>query len=165
MICIGGCDFIHVAATVEIHVLRCRNSRLQRVFIANTMQTAVCIDLLFVNGFDGCACKKPRLNAGAHLARRRNNSACCLLVLRISFLASSIGSVRTGVSVRVCAGGGVGVRVMTVSFSTKIPSFHTIAVEGSSQKSGSLQAFSAFLLARVVVFRDFVGSLVASATK
>jgi hypothetical protein len=74
------------------------------------MQTAICIDLLFVNGFDGFACKKPRFNAGVHLARRRNNSACCLLALRMSFLASSMGSVSTGVSVGGGTVGCVGVR-------------------------------------------------------
>ena len=69
-----------------------------------------------LNRINGLAGQKPRLTAGVHFARRRNNSVCAAEVLRISLLASSIGRVRTaGASVR----GGVlgGVRVLMVSFS------------------------------------------------
>ncbi len=44
---IGGGNFIDAAA-VMVDVLRCRDSRLERVLIPNTVRTAKGIDLVFV---------------------------------------------------------------------------------------------------------------------
>jgi hypothetical protein len=67
----------------------------------------------------------------------------------MSFLASSMGSVRTGVSVGAGTVGSVGVRGMMFSFSMKMPFSHTIVVEGLKQKLKVLQDFSVFPPAHV----------------
>lgn len=89
------------------------------------MKTPKRINLVFVNSVDDFACKKFRLLLVSHFARRRNNPACSADVLRINFLAFSMGMVRTGVSGFGGALAGGGVRVMIVSFSIgKQPSLY-----------------------------------------
>ena len=46
---ISSGDFVHVAAAVGINVLRCRDGRLQRVFVANSVKTPEPINLVFVD--------------------------------------------------------------------------------------------------------------------
>src|SRR5580658_8420107 len=97
---VSGGNFVNVAPAVVVDIPRRCYSRLQRVFLPNTMKTAECVDLFFVYGVDDFACWKFRFLLPGHFARRRNSPACSAEVLLISFRAFSMGIVRTGDSVR-----------------------------------------------------------------
>jgi len=127
MVAIGSGDFVDVAAAVVVDVLCGRDSRLQRVFIPNTVQTTKSVNLFFVNGVDDFACEKLGFLLPGHFARRRNSPACSAEVFLISFLAFSMGIVRTGVSARVGTLGGVRVTIVSFSMGTALCS-HTNVV-------------------------------------
>jgi hypothetical protein len=76
--CIGGGNFVRVAAAVMINVSGSRNRRFQCVFITQTVEPATGVNLVFVNRFDNLAGKKFRLQIPIHLANRRNSPSCCL---------------------------------------------------------------------------------------
>lgn len=97
---IGRGDFIEIAATVEIYVLRLGYSRLKRMFAAKSVQATPRVDLIPVDRVNLFAGQKERLllhegiadAAGAYSARRRNKPACTLLVFRWASLNRPSGA-------------------------------------------------------------------------
>jgi hypothetical protein len=101
MVGVGCGDFVEVAVSVEIYVLRLGYGRLQPVFIAKAGHAAPRVKLVPMNRVDLFPSEEDRFWFQAETANRiysasrRNSPACSVLVFRWAFLNCSSEAVRT----------------------------------------------------------------------